>query len=749
MEAKKPELAELRKQAGLSQSDLAEQLGITQSQVSEHEKKGEVPTHLLTRWARALGVTVDELLPTEPVENACFPFDESLYAALTEDLNLLLQCTDRFPNPEQDDEKALSPTVPQLRDQVTALKEKPWVVVTGHFDVGKSHLCNFLLGGGKLPTGYRPVTKFPTYIRHITHRPAWITESLCLMGPDFDPKKWQDKEHFTEHRLIGGSWEVLEEHANLKSTGGLEDDEQRAVLVFADASLLRSCVLVDLPGYDENDDKRIKAELIDQDKRIKAELIDQAGQQAAILLYISRAQGFLDEGDFTRLGHLLRSIPHFETLDDNFPTLGNLFIIASHAHPGIKTEKLKNDILEGGAREFYENFEDTLFQDLKTQTGREITLQDFTNRFFSFWQEEPSRREKLEKGLHTLLGTYMPTVVENHADKVIAKFKEEGTERYADAIKGWEKILRKKNEGKDYLQKLKEAEPTRQKQHKKMVEMIQKNISTFKSLDLEKIQRFLRDEIDIKTLEGMIDQRYSDKKTAQKFAANYVLERVQSEAAHVRAELVDDLKNIIEKFLQNADKATFRNEKWGIVTTPVDMKAAFLGGLAGAGTLAGLGAWVAGLGNLGGYIAVAKGASLLSTLGISTAAGTAGATSAVAALGGPITLGLGLTIGAAAVVWRIFAGNWKYRLAKKIKQVFEEERVLSKLEGNIRIFWDNTLAAFQEGANNIDTQHQNYLKEMETAFGGPQEDLRILEKRVNRYQELKSFFAAIPWRWKT
>ena len=762
METKKPELAKLRKQAGLSQSDLAEQLEITQSQVAECEKKGKVPTHLLRRWARALGVTVDELLPPEPIETASFDFDNSLYATLTEDLNLLLQYIDKnFPNPEKGDEKAISPTVPQFRDQVTALKEKPWVVVTGHFDAGKSQLCNFLLGGGNLPTGYRPVTKFPTYVHHSADRPDWVTESLCLMGSDFDPKKWQDKEHFNEHRLIGGSWDIegswdiLEEHANRKSVGASEvpvpigiahsanpknagnseDDEQRTVLAFVDAPLLHSCVLVDLPGYD--------------DKRIKASLIDQAGQQAAVLLYVSRAQGFLDGGDFTRLGYLLRSIPHFEMLDDKFPTLGNLFIIASHAHPGIKTEQLKTEILEGGAREFYEHFEGTLFTDLKKQIGRDISRQDVANRFFSFWQEEPSRREKLEKGLYTLLGTHIPTVVKNNASAGITKFKEEGTARYAQEIEKWETLLRKRNEGKDFLQKLKETEPDRQKRHKRMAEMVQKNISTFESLDLEKTQRLLRDETDIKTLEKMIEKRYSDKKTAQKFAANYVLEKVQSKAAHIRAELVDDLKNSIEDFLQDAQIATFQNEKWGEVAVPIDTKAAFLGGLAGASTLAGLGAWAAGLGNLGGYIAVAKGASLLSALGISTTAGTAGATSAVAALGGPITLGLGIAIGAAALVWRIFAGNWRYRLAKKIKQVFEEERVLLKLEDNIKSFWDNTRTAFQKGADNMDIQYRNYLKEMETAFGGPQEDLRVLELRINRYQELKSFFSAIPWRWKT
>ncbi len=739
METKKPELVELRKQTGLSQSDLAEQLRITQSQVSEYEKKGEVPIHLLTRWARALGVTVDELLPTEPIENASFDFDDRLYATLTEDLNLLLQYTDRFPNPEQDDEKALSPTIPQFRDQVTALKEKPWVVVTGHFDVGKSHLCNFLLGGGKLPTGYQPVTKFPTYIHHSTDRPAWVKKSLCLMGPDFDPEKWQDKEHFTKNRLIEGNWSILEEYANLKSTGALEDDEQskRTMLVFADAPLLHSCVLVDLPGYDDDE----------IDEQIRAELIDQAGKRADVLLYLSRAQGFLDREDFTRLGYLLRRIPHLETHGDKFPTLGNLFVIASHAHPGIKTNQL-NEILEGRAKKFHEHFEGTLFQDLKKQIGREITLQDFTNRFFSFWQEEPSRRERLEKELYTLLGMHMPTIVKNLADEVITKFKKEGTAQYAQAVERWETILREKNKGKADLQKRKEAEPDRQRRHKRAVEIVKQKSATCKNRDLKYTQQVFRAETAIESLEEMIDRRYSDKKTAQELAANYVLEKIQSETARFRAELVDDFMNSIEEFLQDADKATFRSEKWGTVTTPIDTKAAFLGGLAGAGTLGALGAWAAGLGNLGGYVVAAKGASLLGLSSVS-ASGAAGVSSAIAALGGPITLGIGIAIAAGVLVWRFFAGNWKSRLAKKIKQVFEEKRVLSSSEGTIKSFWDRTLTAFQKGADNMDTQHRNYIEEMEVIFGGPQENLQVLEQRINRYQELKSFFAAIPWRWKT
>ena len=343
----------------------------------------------------------------------------------------------------------------------------------------------------------------------------------------------------------------------------------------------------------------------------------------------------------------------------------------------------------------------------------------------------------------------MPTVVKNNANVRITKFKEEGAARYAQEIEKWETIRREKNEGKDHLQKLKEAEPARLERHKKRVKAVEQKIATFRERDLKNTQTVFKAETAVEALEAMIEKRYSKKKTAQKFAANYVLEKIQSETGHFRTELVDDLKNIIEEFLQDADKVTFRNEKWGTVSTPVDAKAAFLGGLAGAGTLGALGAWAAGLGNLGGYIAAAKAASLLG-ISSASASGAAGVSSLVAALGGPATLTVAIAIGVGVLMWRVFAGNWKSRLAKKIKQEFEEKRALSSLEGNIRSFWDNnTLTAFQKGADNMDTQYRNHIKEMEDIFGGPQADLRMLEQRINRYQELKSFFAAIPWRWKT
>ena len=445
MVSNKPRLAELRQQTGLTQADLAQQLGITQGQVSKYEESEEVPSRLAKRWARLLGVPTDDILPDADKlvdMSPTFDFDDSLYADLTENLHLLKQYIARFPKKTSEREDGLF-TVSQFCARVTTLTEKPWVVVTGHFDAGKSHLCNFYLGGSYLPTAYRPTTKYPTFVHHVSDRPSWFKEDLWLMGPKFKPENWHDEEYCTQHRRLAGSWDTLEEHATLHSA---EDNGQKGtVLAFVDAPLLHSCVLVDLPGYD--------------DTQTKATLIDRAGSQAAVLLYICPAQGFLDSGDFTRLSHLLRKIPHYEAADEHFPVLGNLFIIASHAHPGISTDQLNDEILRRGAQEFYQHFSGNLLKGLQRQTGRSITFEDVKARFFSFYQEAPARRQRLEDSLKPLLAGHMPTIRGRAAEQEIRRFKEEGPALYAKRIRQYEKLIGKKTSQSNSLRSWKRQSP--------------------------------------------------------------------------------------------------------------------------------------------------------------------------------------------------------------------------------------------------------------------------------------------------
>ena len=64
-------LAELRKAAGFTQQDLADEVGVSRRMIAYYEvQSGHPPTHLLPSIAQALNVTTDELLGAGPVKKA-------------------------------------------------------------------------------------------------------------------------------------------------------------------------------------------------------------------------------------------------------------------------------------------------------------------------------------------------------------------------------------------------------------------------------------------------------------------------------------------------------------------------------------------------------------------------------------------------------------------------------------------------------------------------------------------------------
>ena len=732
-------LAGLRKEAKLKQKDLAESLGITQARVSRYEATGEIPIDLLKRWAHTIGCSVDDLLP-DPAplskEETIFDFDNSLYGSLTEDLKLLEQYIDRFLDSKEElRDGSVGLTIEQFRDRVTALKEKPWVVLTGRFDAGKSHFCNFYLGDTRLPTGYQPVTRYPTFIRHISDRPSWFKEDLWLMGPGFkEHEKWAVEDYCTDNRILAGSWDTLKKHATLKDRK--DNSGEGAVLAFVDAPLLHSCVLVDLPGYgDRITDKSI---------------IDQLSRRGAILLYLCPVQGFLGGGDLTHLADLLRGLPRYEEIYDDFPTLGNLFIIGSHAHPGITNKELEDQILRGSSEEFYEHFKGNLLPKLSSRR-QSISHKDVHARFFSFYQEIPGRRKRLEQDLKLLLEKKMPPIKKESVNEEILGFKVEGKAFYAKEIDKFAKIRNEKEKAKRHYERLKKGEPDRKKGHKSEVERIEQEITRLRERELENFRAVFEEETKVEKIEQMIKDRYEgDRKKAETHAAAYVLAEIQSQTEDFRRDLLDEIKELIDSFMRSIRKNRLLEapqdrgaEEFSI---PFDAKGAFLGGLAGLGTLGALGAWASTLGNLGGYIIVAKMVRVLSVLGFSFAGGAGGAAALVSALGGPITLAISLALAVGALSSWLFGDSWERRLAKKIKTVFEEEENITKIEDGIETFWEETLFAFQQGAENLNKQYKNHIKDMKDAFGGSQENLEALEKRLERYEEIKSFFAAIPWR---
>ena len=125
----------------------------------------------------------------------------------------------------------------------------------------------------------------------------------------------------------------------------------------------------------------------------------------------------------------------------------------------------------------------------------------------------------------------------------------------------------------------------------------------------------------------------------------------------------------------------------GIEPIPFDAQGAFAGGLAAAGTL---GALACGLRQweFGGYILVAKFASVLSIAGLGI--GSSGLVSLVAAIGGPVTIAVGLAAVLAVGIWKWFGEDWQKRLAKQIAKKLQQEKLLEKIEIKANAFWDSS-----------------------------------------------------------
>jgi hypothetical protein len=143
-------------------------------------------------------------------------------------------------------------------------------------------------------------------------------------------------------------------------------------------------------------------------------------------------------------------------------------------------------------------------------------------------------------------------------------------------------------------------------------------------------------------------------------------------------------------------------------------KAAFIGGLASLGSLGAMSFYISTItSNLGAYILVGRVAGLLVRLGL--VANVTSVTSFVAALGGPITLGIALASAIGLFVYRLFGGSWQKSLADNVAEAIRNENVWSKTQSSITDFWDKTYQAMNFGLEEL-------IQETNKYFDGLKED---------------------------
>ncbi len=433
------------------------------------------------------------------------------------------------------------------------------------------------------------------------------------------------------------------------------------------------------------------------------------------------------------------------TQGGNINILGNVFIVATHADPSISNTDLPN-ILNNASARLYNHLNETAIQKRREATNREITLDDVQQRFFTFSTERPDRCQRLLDELTKTLVEYYPESIQCRVDREINAIKNDNQKQCTQQIEKYQQTLANIEESRQLLKEVEANEPARQREMKQRCNYLRKRIKELGQDTEKSFQKYAESIINVNSIEKTIRKKYNNKKEAQEYVAGYLVDLLQSNLETLISTNSEKLKAEIDAFLEEYPEPKLTKKDGIEVSIPFDKKGAFLGGIAGLGAYGALATWAAGLGNLGGYILVAKLVSLLSALGISIGGGTAAVISFVAAIGGPIALGIGLAAGLASLIFGLFGEAWQSRLAKQIVKYFQEQDVCGKLLRENKKYWqEDTATAFEKGAEALETASQDNLEHLRELVSPDTNSKERIEEIIKKLEVLQNFFADIPW----
>jgi len=707
--------------AGLSQKDVAERLDVTQGQASRYESfPANAPFRIVASWLEACGVSLETALrDTEAEESATSGLDAGTpYKRLQSSLALLEQYILQAPSPPEGIPIPFNPK--QLLHKVSEWGRKPNVMIAGRFDSGKTKLANTLLGSNELPSEFTPTTTVVTFIRHLVEdRPRWQKEEVWMMDGQFDPINWQDEEYCKQHKVIAGSFDTLRKFGTKISERERRDSalgdykEAKFALVYMNAPILRSCAIVDLPGY--------------EDEEILSALSSSVAMQADVLLYTSPANGFLDIRDRQYLGMFLRLLLATPELCESSLSLRRLLVIASHASKTrFPDDKLDGIIVSGSERMF------STLEDMLSNAGIKST--DLLSRMFSFWFEERSRRDHLESELSKLLGSVLPKFIENTVESQIKEIKNDSKSHFAIQIAAFERARAEIDSADQRLNELLEEQEAFTDRIDRSIEVVKRTIEGCQSAT----DRFIRTNIfvrlDVERVEAFIRKHYDDSRRdeARMDAIAKLLESIQTEVELEISKESSKIKVSVEQFLDSISSShldTDLKSNARHLSIPVDVRAAFVGGITGVG-----------LTSAASVILSLKAGLTLSVLGF----GSTALAAFVMTIGGPITIAIGLSSFASLAVWSMVRESWQKRLARKIVRTLEDQNLIDKLLTESAKYWQESRKAFVRRAEEVKTNFDTYIEKLDQLLSA--QNLAEIEQILAKLEELKGFFANIPWK---
>lgn len=720
----------------MTQVEFAEMIGTRQDTVSRWEKNpGQIPFDDLRIIAEKCGVTIDQLVKYEKPRPK--PLDlKNTWRAADFTKKTIADYIETYLAERRDilDGKYHSFIV-DLKNTVIRSISKPKVAIVGRSDVGKSALINSILGVEKMPTSWTPTTSIVVYIKHVDDRPKYIEEDVWVfkasLGEEksWDEHKLHDEEYCRAWKLAGGSADILRNYGTRQGEG-FDKNEAGAAVVFADSSLLNVCDIIDLPGFGTGD-------------RVEDDLMTlRAKQTADILIYMSIANGFLRGEDFEYIKESVQNLVILEDKDSNdVKPLSNLFILASQAQT-VNAGSL-HEILNAGCERLLKSMPNNFWNSRASISKHDYTHENLRSRFFTYTTDIESLRDDFNKDFTQMIER-LPLIINEKAKSHVHSFAESVGIDLSKEIESYTQLADEREKYISLLKEINKNEPKRANDNQNRRKDL---IDDIRAMKQDSVQEFAVSYNKLITTDNIVSvikqQGFKKKKEDMQALASFLNSQLQTSLQDTLQKKTELLNEKINAYIAAYQKSINESSIPGISISipPFNVARAFASGLAGLATFGALAFWASTLGNLGAYILVAKGVSLLSALGISVG-GTAAAASAVAAIGGPIVLGIALAIIAAISVFAILSGGWEKSIAKKIVAEYDKNNCLLKFKDVIDGYWKDTEIAFNASADKLESDWKKYIKDLSELVNNY--DVEEIQRRIELAKDVKIFFENIP-----
>lgn len=721
------DLRTFRKNKRMNQTEFAALLGVTQDKVSRMERNpGSITIDELLLIAEKTGCSTNQLLKDKKAVIEALQVEDTW----SETKKFKDKVVTYFNKIEMVD-NSTNTNYEELKNEVISMLDKtirkPKVVVLGRSDTGKSTMINSLLGIDMLPTNYAPTTSVTVYVKHVDDKPTYTNDELLLFKKSINNEKWDenllyDKDYFEKWKIASGTAEMLEAYGTRE--GRMYSENIGSAVFFVDSPILKNCDILDVPGYTGG---------IESDNLAAYE----ATSKADVLVFLSISKGFLGEEDLTYLNEGIKSLYPIEKSDnDDIKPLSNLFIVATHAQDVETGEEGLKRILDSGCERWRKTIAEQ-FWDRRTQvSGVEYTEQDFRDCFYTYTTNIEELRNNFEDKM-ILINEEMPRIVLAKVKELLKEKCNSFLEEINIDIENYEEFKRKKVEYEKLLEEIEVNEPLRKMEIEEKNAKIIDNIRGYKEDTKKELKKEYYKTMSVDNIINIIEKKdYKNKKKDIQLLNAYINSILEEKYTTCVGEQAEKFSSEIDNYLDDVDSVIKRP---GLDNPNIDMsdfntKRVFASGIAAAATYGGLAWWASTCGNLGGYILIAKGVSILSALGISVG-GTAAAISSVSALGGPVILGIALSIISAISIFGIFTGTWKKNVAKALIKEYEKHDMLGKYYECSDKFWYETENSFKVVTESFEEQWKKYIEKIRNIIN-KEDDL----KRKSCLKRIKNIF---------